>query len=74
MKLLMVEWEDACSCNQWEPRDIHIEITPCITVGILTYESESEVEISASLNYRAKSNHMAIPKSCIKRIRRIYVR
>lgn len=74
MKLILVEWDDACSCGSWEARyDNELNITPCITCGILLREDEKEVEVALALNIRTKSNVLAIPKSCIKRMRRLHI-
>ena len=71
MEIVLIEWDDACSCNIWEERGCEEHITPCITVGILTRDNEREVEVVQNLNANSKSNSLAIPKGGIKRIRKL---
>ena len=74
MRIVLVEWYDACSCNIWEERGCAEHITPCITIGILTRENKRELEVVQNLNANSKSNSLAIPRGAIKRIRNLKIK
>lgn len=74
MKIVLIEWSDACGSHTWENRDDPVHILPCTSVGILLREDEKEIEIAQTLNPSHKNNCLAIPKSWIKRIRPLCLR
>ena len=74
MRIVLVEWDDPLSCNQWEPRDVFLHPRPCVSTGIITDENEKEIEITLSINSMSKSNSLAIPRGAIKRIRNVKIK
>lgn len=75
MRLICVEWNDACSSHHWEPIEDPTHVLPCITVGTLLREDENEVEVALTISpHHSKNNNVAIPKGCIKRIRTLRVK
>jgi len=74
MKLILVEWIDACSgYGGWTPREelSHFSVTPNISMGILYEETDKEIKIVPNLNACNLSCPTAIPKVCIKRMRQL---
>ena len=75
MKVVIIEWVDACGYGlHWEDREPWSEKpASCITIGLLTHEDEKNVFVVLSLSGDKYSHGEAIPKSCIKRIRKLRV-
>lgn len=73
MKLVLVEWEDACGARHWEDRDDPIHILSSVSTGVLLREDEKEIEIAQTLTLSSKNHTLAIPKSCIKRMRKLHI-
>ena len=71
MKIVLVEWNDASSMSSWTSRDIHAHIDPCVSIGVLVGEDDKEIEIVPNLTADLQLHQIAIPKSTIKRIRRL---
>ena len=69
MKIVLIEWDDASSNDAWHDRDCSIHITPCVSCGVLTREDNKEVEVALNINSYSKSDFIAIPRGCIRRIR-----
>lgn len=74
MKLVMVEWEDSCSGHGWMGRDVGWYIERVVSVGILISEDEEKIELIPNISSPNKLHQIAIPKGCIKRIRRIKIK
>jgi hypothetical protein len=70
----MVEWEDAFSDGGWRSFEDDLPAAQCVTVGFLLFDTPDKVIIvqskSSSGNY---ADRIAIPKVCIKRIRKLKV-
>lgn len=65
MKLVLVEWKDACSGSYWNCKD-HIENTDLIiSTGILVREDDQEIELVPNIGTTHKLHQIAIPKGCI---------
>lgn len=76
MKLVLIEWNDACSFGiAWQDRgDIHdCNYTKCITAGLLIEEDDKQIKVCSSLTPDKFSHTMVIPKSTITRIRRLKI-
>ena len=73
MRLVLIEWNDACSSYHWEHRDDFTHILPSVSGGILLREDEKEVELTLTLTMDSKNNSVAIPKACIKRMRKLRI-
>jgi len=76
MKLVLVEWEDSSSYSGWHR--IHPDcdcVANCISVGVLCSEDKKQVVLALSKSDSGNyGDTMAIPKSCIKRIRYLKVK
>lgn len=73
MEIIMIEWNDPCSIDNWHERGYFGHTTPCVSCGIKTNEDEEDIEVSLNLNLRNKSDCISIPKGSIRRIRRLKV-
>ena len=73
MKLVIIEWDDACGSERWESRDDVTHITPCVTSGILLREDDKELELTLCINPMTKLGSLTIPKGCIRRVRRLHI-
>jgi len=73
MKLVLIEWKDACSSYHWEHRDDPTHILPSVSGGILVRENEEEIEVALTITLCSKNNSVAIPKACIKRMRKLHI-
>jgi len=71
MEIVLVEWNDSASGSSWIRRDIPENIDPVVSVGILIKEDDGQIEIVPNLTKELKLNQIAIPKSTIKRMRRL---
>ena len=74
MQIVLVEWDDACSSYHWEPRNDLTHKLPSVSVGILLREDDEEIEVALTLTQTSKNNSVAIPRGCIKRIRRLWLK
>ena len=76
MKLVMVEFEDSSSYSGWHKLDSWLDsISNCVSVGILCREDKKQIVLALSKsNSRNYGDTMAIPRSCIKRIRYLKVK
>ena len=76
MRLVLVEWVDPCSTSNplWQTKEDIANLCPvsCVTVGIVLEESEADIRVALSTNPEMYSQAITIPKSCIKRIRKLY--
>lgn len=73
MKLVMIEWKDSCSGSRWTSRDVRQHPDSIVSVGILVKEDAEEVEIIPNLSHYDMLHQIAIPRGCIKRIRRLHI-
>ena len=71
MKMVLIQWDDASSASpSWVDRGDFddLGITNCVSVGIVLGETNKEIFLVLSLNSRNRSQAVAIPKGCIKKI------
>lgn len=74
MKLVLVEWDDAHTDTDWRDSDDPTTVAPCWTAGVIKKETNKEVEVVGTAAVCGmKLQSIAIPKSCIKRIRRLHI-
>ena len=77
MRLILVEWEDISSTYDpaWTAKGeiTDLECVPCVTCGIALHESDEDIHVILSSNVDCFSQAIVIPKSCIKRIRKLGV-
>ena len=71
MEIVLVEWNDSAAGSSWIRRDIPENIDSVVSVGILIKEDDRQIEIVPNLTKDLKLNQIAIPKSTIKRMRRL---
>jgi hypothetical protein len=71
MKLVLVEWYDACSGYAWESREDDTHIRKIISIGILEREDDKEIVIVPNISPVNKIHEFAIPRGCIRRIRQL---
>ncbi len=74
MKIVMVEWEDARSDGGWQYKNDDLDISKCVTIGLLQYDKPNRVIIAQSKSDSGNwADRIAIPKCCIKRMRKLKV-
>ena len=75
MKLVLVKWDDAASrSGGWHSLDEEDSIMGSISVGILCREDESQIVLALSSNKKGfYAETFAIPKRCVKRIRKLKI-
>jgi hypothetical protein len=72
MKLVLVEWYDTSSDDDWQYMGQDHTIAPCWSVGLLKGETDKQVELVCTANVGGRKLHsLAIPRGCIRRIRQI---
>lgn len=72
--IVHVSWIDSCSpSRKWQDRDGIKGYKPasCITVGYLIEKRKDAVVIAASWGEHEVGDVTAIPRSCVKKIRRL---
>ena len=73
--IVEVIWTDACaSDNSWTPPDDLIEdntVANCTTVGYLTKDTETEVQVIQSVCGSEGGEAMSIPRGCVTKVRRL---
>lgn len=74
MKLVMIEWHDACSGLAWESRGNCEHTQLIVSIGIIVREDNDEVELAPNISSPHKLHQIAIPRGAIKRIRRLNVK
>lgn len=74
MKLVMVEWYDACSGLSWESRGNCEHTQLIVSFGIIVREDDNEIELVPDVSPSHKLHQIAIPKGAIKRIRKLNVK
>ena len=76
MKLVMVEWDDAYSDGGWLSYEKELNVSKCVTVGLLQFDEPNRVVViqSRSNSTGNYSDRLAIPRGCIKRIRYLKVK
>ena len=77
MRLAIVEWVDSTFAQGWMGRDairLH-QLSRSVTVGILVDENDEKITIMQSLSVDREQacDGITIPKSSIKRIRKLRV-
>lgn len=73
MKLVLVEWDDACSGTEWESRGFNEDTQGIVSVGILVKEDNGKIELLPNISPSRKLHQIAIPKGCIKRMRKLHL-
>ena len=77
MRMVLVEWDDSTMLGQrWHCEDeiSQLDIGRCVAVGIVRCDDEDKlVLVQNQGRYRDGANLIAIPKGCIKRIRKLRV-
>jgi hypothetical protein len=71
MKVMLVEWDDTCSGTSWESRGGEEHKVGIVSIGILAREDDKEVELIPNQSISHKLHQIAIPKACIKRMRKL---
>jgi len=71
MKIVLVEWDDSASGSSWVRRDTKEHIDSCISIGVLAREDSQSIEIIPNLTNELKLHQIVIPKTTIKRMRRL---
>ena len=75
MKLLLVEWDDSSTCVGWHRLSSEDDISHCISTGLLCKETEKSITLTISKSELGSiAETISIPRSCIKRIRRLRVK
>jgi hypothetical protein len=70
-KLVKVKWIDSAFNAGWYPHATHSTLARCETVGYLTYASRKSINVSMNLSPESRGETMAIPRSCVKSIKRL---
>jgi len=71
----MVEWVDSCSQDGWLEKNSGLTPSSCVTVGMLLLEDAGSITVVLNKSSTGSySERIAIPKSCIKRVRYLEVR
>lgn len=73
MRLVLVEWEDSCSGSTWMGRDSEWPPASVTSIGILAREDDKQIELIPNIGISSKLHQIAIPKGCIRRVRRVKV-
>ena len=74
MRLVMIEWVDACSDSIWVTPVDELHCAKVVSVGFLVGENSEEAILALSkADYGHRSGRIAIPKCSIKRMRKLGV-
>lgn len=76
MQIAMIEWEDSCTEPTWHRRGSSLDtVASCVSVGIMTQDNDSCVSLTQSISNSTGNigDTITIPRSCIKRIRKLKV-
>ncbi len=75
MKLVLVEYYDSACSEGWHKFGETEGISSCVSVGVLKYEDDKQIIIFPNRSDTGNvSDSMAIPKGCIKRIRKVKIK
>lgn len=69
--LVEVEWIDSCFNPGWHKNDTYSEPSRCRTVGYLTHKGKDCLNISMNVTDQDRGETMAIPRVCVKSIRKL---
>ncbi len=74
MRLGIVEWTDSQAFTGWHDKNAELDISECVSVGIIQMRRDS-IRITQSLSNHANvSEEIAIPRCAVKRIRYLKMR
>jgi len=74
MKLWLIEWDDTHADTEWTPIEGDCSPAPCYTVGVILHDKDNYLEVIGTCCVRGmKLQQIAIPKGCIKRMRRLKI-
>ncbi len=71
-RLVRVDWDDACSNDRWRAQDalLRTERVQIRTVGYVIRSNRKEMVLAQSLSEAGNiSSTIAIPRSCIRKVR-----
>lgn len=75
MSLVEVVWDDAATSGRWLSLKTYIEdrgIVECRAVGYLTKKNAREIQVVQQISKEGDvSDSVTIPRSCVRRIRRL---
>ena len=75
MNLVLVEWTDSSAYNGWHKFGAEDCVTQCVTIGILRHEDKEQIVLTPCISdFGNVSDTHAIPKGCIKRVRKLKVK
>ena len=70
-QLVEVEWIDSAFNAGWFKRTTYSTVAQCRMVGYLTHKSRKVVNVSMNLSPDDRGETMAIPRSCVRKIRKV---
>ena len=74
MRLSLVEWEDSSTCVGWHRLGYDDDISRCVSIGVLCKESDKFITLALSKSDSGNiGDTISIPRSCVKRIRRLKI-
>lgn len=72
LRMVEVEWWDSAGLDsKWASRRQRLRPCACVSVGYLTHETKEYIEVSPHLSKYQKAGHFSIPRSAIRRMRRL---
>lgn len=72
MKLVEVKWIDSAFNQGWRTASQKVTYSECLTTGYLVEKSARQVVVAMQVNDEGGySEAMAIPRSCVKSIRKV---
>ena len=70
-RLVEVEWIDSSFNSGWHANTTYSTVSECRTVGYLTHKDKHVVNVSMNLSPESRGETMAIPRQCVKSIRKV---
>lgn len=67
-KILQIDWNDTCTCDDWVCHGTDFETCHCHTVGYLVKRTNKAITLSATMGEQSNCQHITIPKGCITKI------
>ena len=72
MRLVEVEWWDSAGLDsKWSSRRQKLSPVACVSVGYVTRKKKKYIEVSPHLTKYQKAGHFAIPRSAIRKMRKL---
>lgn len=76
-EIIEIEWDDSSCHHGWRTEDVldkNREVEECRTIGYFYKETKKTIRLSPAIGGEERSDTWTIPKSCIRKVRRIRCR